>query len=64
MPVEQLLGRPASVVRLENDLLQTLLKPLDTPNRNAAPAEAQQLHITQKEHYLRVYHGAGRPAVG
>ena len=48
MPAEQLVGRPASVVRLENDLLQTLLKPLDTPNRDAALAEAPLLHITQK----------------
>ena len=48
LSAEQLVGRPASVVRLENDLLQTLLRPLDAPNRAAALAEAPLLHITQR----------------
>ncbi|NML64294.1 cell wall metabolism sensor histidine kinase WalK [Hymenobacter sp. RP-2-7] len=55
LPAEQLLGRPASIVRLENDLLQTLLKPLDAPSRAAALAEAPLLRITQQgeEGYFR-----------
>ena len=48
MPVDRLVGRPVAVVRLENDLLQTMLKPLDAPNRAAAVAEAPLLPITQR----------------
>ena len=47
MPAEKLLGRPAATVRLENDLLQTLLLPLDAPGRTAALADAPLLRITQ-----------------
>ena len=35
-------------MRLENDLFQTLLKPLDAPNRAQAVAEAPVLTITQR----------------
>ena len=48
LPPGQLLGRPAAIVRLENDLFQTLLKPLDAPNRAQAVAEAPVLTITQR----------------
>ena len=48
LPVEQLVGRPAATVRLENDLLQAMLRPLDAPNREAAVAEAPLLHIAQR----------------
>ncbi|MEJ7666959.1 MAG: hypothetical protein WKG07_49395 [Hymenobacter sp.] len=42
------MDRPASLVRLENDLFQTLIKPLDAPNREQAVAEAPLLTITQR----------------
>jgi NtrC-family two-component system sensor histidine kinase KinB len=45
---ERLVGRPATIVGLENDLFQTLLKPLDAPNREQAVAEAPVLTITQR----------------
>ncbi|MDQ2793638.1 MAG: ATP-binding protein [Bacteroidota bacterium] len=48
LPVEKLVGRPAATVRLENDLFQAMLKPLDAPNREAAVAEAPLLHIAQR----------------
>ena len=48
MPVTQLVGRPAATVRLENDLFQAMLKPLDAPSREAAVAEAPLLHIAQR----------------
>jgi NtrC-family two-component system sensor histidine kinase KinB len=48
MPAEKLLGRPAATVRLENDLFQAMLQPLDAPNREAAVAEAPLLHISQR----------------
>ena len=48
VPVTQLVGRPAAAVRLENDLFQAMLKPLDAPNREAAVAEAPLLHIAQR----------------
>ncbi|MBH8557453.1 HAMP domain-containing sensor histidine kinase [Hymenobacter negativus] len=48
MPPEKLLGRPAATVRLENDLFQAMLRPLDAPNREAAVAEAPLLHISQR----------------
>lgn len=48
MPVTQLVGRTAATVRLENDLFQAMLKPLDAPNREAAVAEAPLLHIAQR----------------
>ena len=48
LPAEQLVGQPAPVLRLQNDLLQTLLTPLDAPNRAAAVAEAPLLRISQR----------------
>ncbi|MGI4823384.1 MAG: ATP-binding protein [Janthinobacterium lividum] len=48
LPPDKLVGRPAAIVRLENDLFQTMLKPLDAPNREAAVAEAPLLHIAQR----------------
>ena len=48
LPVAQLVGRPAATVRLENDLFQAMLRPLDAPNREAAMAEAPLLHIAQR----------------
>jgi signal transduction histidine kinase/HAMP domain-containing protein len=48
MPVEKLVGRPAATVRLENDLFQAMIKPLDAPNRETAVAEAPLLHISQR----------------
>ncbi|MBF9222762.1 HAMP domain-containing sensor histidine kinase [Hymenobacter ruricola] len=48
LPATQLVGRPAATVRLENDLFQAMLRPLDAPNREAAVAEAPLLHITQR----------------
>ena len=48
LPVTQLVGRPAATVRLENDLFQAMLRPLDAPNREAAVAEAPLLHIAQR----------------
>jgi NtrC-family two-component system sensor histidine kinase KinB len=48
LPPDKLVGRPAAMVRLENDLFQTMLKPLDAPNREAAVAEAPLLHIAQR----------------
>ena len=48
LPPDKLVGRPASIVRLENDLFQTLIKPLDAPNREQAVAEAPVLTITQR----------------
>ncbi|GAB3870604.1 ATP-binding protein [Hymenobacter segetis] len=48
MPVEKLVGRPAATVRLENDLFQAMLQPLDAPNRESAVAEAPLLHIAQR----------------
>jgi len=56
LPSDKLVGRPASIVRLENDLLQTLLKPLDAPQREQAAAEMPVLSITYKgeEAYYRL----------
>ena len=56
LPLEKLVGRPASLVRLENDLFQTLLAPLDAPNREQAVAEAPVLTIAQRgeEAYYRL----------
>ena len=48
LPATQLVGRPAATVRLENDLFQAMLRPLDAPNREAAVAEAPLLHISQR----------------
>ena len=48
LPAGQLLGRPAATVRLENDLLQAMLRPLDAANREAAVAEAPLLPIAQR----------------
>ena len=48
LPVEKVVGRPAATVRLENDLFQAILRPLDAPNREAAVAEAPLLHIAQR----------------
>jgi len=47
LPAEKLVGRPAATVRLENDLLQAMLRPLDAPSREAAVAEAPLLRIAQ-----------------
>jgi NtrC-family two-component system sensor histidine kinase KinB len=56
MPPDKLVGRPASIVRLENDLLETLLRPLEAPNREQALAEMPVLTITQRgeEAYYRL----------
>ena len=48
MPADRLVGRPAATVRLENDLLQTLLLPLDAHDREATLAAAPLLRIAQK----------------
>ncbi|SHL99953.1 HAMP domain-containing sensor histidine kinase [Hymenobacter psychrotolerans] len=48
LPAEKLVGQPAPLVRLHNDLLQALLTPLDAPNRAAAVAEAPLLRISQR----------------
>ncbi|PJJ60436.1 HAMP domain-containing sensor histidine kinase [Hymenobacter chitinivorans] len=48
LPPEQVVGQSAPVLRLHNDLLQTMLRPLDAPNRAAAVAEAPLLHISQR----------------
>jgi PAS domain S-box-containing protein len=45
---EKLVGRPAAGVRLENDLFQSMLRPLDAPNRETSVAEAPLLHIAQR----------------
>lgn len=45
---DQLVGRPTSVVRLENDLLETLLRPLDAPQREQAVADMPVLTIAQR----------------
>jgi len=47
-PADHLVGRPASVVRLENDLLETLLRPLDAPQREQAVADMPVLTIAQR----------------
>ena len=47
LPVEQLVNRPAADVARENDLLRTLLAPLDAPRREQAVAEAPLLNIPQ-----------------
>ena len=48
LPAEKLVGQSAPIVRLQNDLLQSMLTPLDAPNRAAAVAEAPLLHISQR----------------
>ncbi len=48
LPADKLVGRPAASVRLENDLFQTLIKPLDAPQREQAVAEMPVLTITQR----------------
>lgn len=55
LPAEQLVGRPASEVAQQNDLLRELLKPLDAPRRDAAP-DAPLLTIAQdgEEAYYRL----------
>jgi NtrC-family two-component system sensor histidine kinase KinB len=45
---DKLVGRPASIVRLENDLLETLLRPLDAPQREQAVADMPVLTIAQR----------------
>jgi len=47
LPAARLVGQPAAQVRLENDLLHTLLLPLDAPNQAAAVAATPLLHIAQ-----------------
>jgi PAS domain S-box-containing protein len=56
LPADRLVGRPSSIVRLENDLFQTLLKPLDAPQREQAAAEMPVLSITHRgeEAYYRL----------
>ncbi|SDY61855.1 HAMP domain-containing sensor histidine kinase [Hymenobacter psychrophilus] len=63
LEASQLLGRPAAEVALENDLVRTLLQPLETAggSRNGSGsgsevAEAPLLHITQRgeEAYFRL----------
>ncbi|MBC7446857.1 MAG: PAS domain-containing protein [Hymenobacteraceae bacterium] len=50
LPAARLIGRPASEVAAENDLLRTVLRPLDSPGRVAAAAEALPLlTITQDD---------------
>ncbi len=51
VPAKELIGRPAAAVAAENDLLRAVLRPLDSPDRVAAAAEAQPLlTITQPGH--------------
>ena len=47
LPVDRLVNRPAADVAGENDLLRTLLAPLDAPRRAQALAEAPLLNIPQ-----------------
>jgi len=47
LPVTQLVNRPAADVARENDLLRTLLTPLDAPRREQALAAAPLLNIPQ-----------------
>ena len=47
LPVERLVNRPAAEVARENDLLRTLLAPLDAPRREQALAAAPLLNIPQ-----------------
>jgi len=56
LPVDKLVGRPASTVAQENDLLRELLRPLDASRRTAALAEVPLLTITQngEEAYFRL----------
>ena len=50
LPAARLIGRPASEVAAENDLLRAVLRPLDSPGRVAAAAEALPLlNITQED---------------
>ncbi|QNE38954.1 HAMP domain-containing protein [Hymenobacter sp. NBH84] len=48
LPATRLVGQSATQMRLENDLLHTLLLPLDAPNQAAAVAAAPLLHIAQR----------------
>ncbi|MBC6609396.1 HAMP domain-containing protein [Hymenobacter sp. BT507] len=48
LPATRLVGQSATQVRLENDLLHTLLLPLDAPNQAAAVAAAPLLHIAYR----------------
>lgn len=43
LPAARLIGRPASEVAAESDLLRAVLRPLDTPDRAAAVADAMPL---------------------
>jgi NtrC-family two-component system sensor histidine kinase KinB len=56
LPADRLVGRSSSIVRLENDLFQTLLKPLDAPQREQAAAEMPVLSIAYRgeEAYYRL----------
>ncbi|MFD1468041.1 ATP-binding protein [Hymenobacter caeli] len=48
LPVAQLVDQLAADVAQRNDLLATMLKPLDAPRRDAAVAEAPLLTVAQK----------------
>lgn len=54
LPPDKLLGRPAATVRLENDLFQTLLKPLDAPNREQAVAPVLTIAQRGEEAFYRL----------
>ncbi|WP_375419418.1 ATP-binding protein [uncultured Hymenobacter sp.] len=47
LPLDRLVNRPAADVARENDLLRTLLAPLDAPRREQALAAAPLLNIPQ-----------------
>jgi signal transduction histidine kinase len=56
LPAEEVLGRPAAEVAGRNDLLRTMLRPLEDSHPNTAVAEAPLLTITQRgeEGYYRL----------
>ncbi|TGE07855.1 HAMP domain-containing sensor histidine kinase [Hymenobacter fodinae] len=56
VPAAQLVGQPADELAQQNDLLRSLLAPLEAPRRQQALAEAPLLTITQhnEEAYFRL----------
>jgi signal transduction histidine kinase len=56
LPAEEVLGRPAAEVAGRNDLLRTMLRPLEDSHPNTAVAEAPLFTITQRgeEGYYRL----------
>ncbi|TGD83084.1 ATP-binding protein [Hymenobacter wooponensis] len=56
VPVAQLVGQPADELATQNDLLRSLLTPLEAPRRQQALAEAPLFTITQnnEEAYFRL----------